>query len=468
MFCSRRSLRVAVAALLSVLPALAQQSSISPDLRSKIDQAASDVLVTTGVPSASIAVVKDGHIVYTQAYGKAKLDPATAAKPEMRYSVGSISKQFTATAILLLAEQGKLKLDDKVSRFVPNITRASEVTIRQLLSMTAGYQDFWPQDYVMPGMLKPTTAEQILDGWARKPLDFEPGTKWQYSNTNYVIAGMIVEKASGMKLLDFLQQRVFGKLDMKSIANTDAAKLPDSDPTGFIRYGIGPLHPAPKEGPGWMFAAGELAMSAEDLAKWDISMIDQTVLRPPSYAEMEREVLLNSGASSGYGLGVFVAANRGHRKISHGGEVSGFTAENDVFPDDHMAVAVLTNQDAAAASGLIADKISALLLQQSDPGSMEAEAQALKIFHGLQKGEIDRALFSGNANFYFDDIALKDFAATLGPLGEPQEFKQINKGLRGGMTLHSFRIKFPNKTLRAWTYTLPDGKLEQYQIAPVE
>ena len=115
-----------------------------------------------------------------------------------------------------------------------------------------------------------------MDMWARKPLDFPPGTKWQYSNTNYVIAGAIVEKVSGMPLMQLLTERVFTPLQMKSVTNTDANKLPPSDPSGYFRYALGPLHPAPKEGHGWMFAAGELAMTPEDLAKWDISMIDQT------------------------------------------------------------------------------------------------------------------------------------------------------------------------------------------------
>src|SRR5205823_1680986 len=109
----------------------------------------------------------------------------------------------------------------------PTLSRANEVTIRQLLSHTSGYQDYWPQDYVMPMMLRPVTAKAIIDMWAKKPLDFEPGTKWQYSNTNYVIAGVIVEKASGMKLLQFLKQKVFAPLGIKSVADTDQAKLGD-------------------------------------------------------------------------------------------------------------------------------------------------------------------------------------------------------------------------------------------------
>ena len=120
--------------------------------------------------------------------------PATT---EMRYSIGSISKQFTAAAILLLAEDRKLSLDDKVAQWLPGLTRANDVTMRQVLSMTSGYQDFWPQDYVMPPMMLPTTAQQIMNGWAKIPLDFEPGTKWQYSNTNYVIAG--VDRREGQR-----------------------------------------------------------------------------------------------------------------------------------------------------------------------------------------------------------------------------------------------------------------------------
>ena len=166
------------------------QTQLSADLTEKIDKVANETLAKTGVPSASVAIVKDGQIVYTKAYGDARLDPKTPATPQMRYSIGSISKQFTAFAILLLQEQGKLSLDDKVAKFIPELTRANEVTIRQLLSHTSGYQDFWPQDYVMPMMMQPTTAQKILDMWARKPLDFDPGTKWQYSNTNYVIAGV--------------------------------------------------------------------------------------------------------------------------------------------------------------------------------------------------------------------------------------------------------------------------------------
>ena len=442
------------------------QSQLSADVTQKIDTVVTDALTRSGVPSASIAVVKDGQTVYVKAYGDARLEPKTAATSSMRYSIGSISKQFTATAILLLQEQGKLSLDDKVGKYIPDLTRANEVTIRQLLSHTSGYQDYWPQDYVMKPMLEPTTAQKIMDTWAKKPLDFEPGTKWQYSNTNFVIAGVIIEKVAHMPMLQFLQQKIFAPLGMTSVLNIDQEKLTESDPTGYLRYALGPLRPSPKEGKGWLFAAGELAMRAEDLAKWDLSIIDQKVLKPASYREFGTEIVLKNGVGTQYGLGVNVGAQGSHRFLSHGGEVSGFTAQNMVFPDDRVAIVALTNQDAASAAGAITSGIAPLLFSTSDAATPAKLEQAKKIFADLQQGKIDRSLFTDNANAYFSDQALQDFASGLGPLGTPQSFVQASQGLRGGMTLRVYIVRFPQRTIRAWTYEMPDGKLEQYQIAP--
>jgi len=431
-------------------------------LREKVDTMVRQALTSTGVPSASIAIVQGGAIAYLQAYGAGRIEPHTPALPSMRYSIGSISKQFTAAAVLLLAEQGKLSLDDSVSRFVPNLTRGNEVTIRELLSHTSGYQDYWPQDYVPPFMLQPITAEKILDQWGRKPLDFDPATEWQYSNTNFVIAGLIVEKASGMPLLQLLSERIFAPLGMKSVMNIDQNRLTETDATGYLRYALGPPRLAPKEGKGWLFAAGELAMPAEDLAKWDISMINQSVLRPASYAQMEKEVVLKNGLGTRYGLGVSVRQESGQRAIEHGGEVSGFTAHNMVFPEAHMAVVVLVNEDSVEASGDIARKLADLLFREADAGKQEDQSR--EIFAALQQGKINRALFTDNCNRYFTEQALQDFASSLGPLGSPTEFTQTFKQDRGGMTFRLFEVHFPQKTVEVWERIMPDGKIEQYQV----
>jgi len=431
-----------------------------------VDSIARDVLRQTGVPSASVAVVRDGKVVYTQAYGDARIEGHVPATPAMRYSIGSISKQFCAGAILLLQQDGKLSLDDPVAKYLPDLTRANDVTIRQLLSHTSGYEDYWPQDYVMPMMLDSVHAQDIVNRWAKKPLNFDPGTRWQYSNTNYVIAGMIVEKVSGMPFFEFLRSRILTPLGIESVKNIDMGRLPDSDPTGYMRYALGPSRPAPKEGKGWLFAAGELAMTPADLAKWDIAMIDQSLLAPASYRAMETEVVLKNGVGSHYGLGVEVGDQGGHRMIEHSGEVSGFTAENLVFPDDRVAVVVLTNEDAAAAAGGIGRRVADRLLSQSDPSAHAHEAEARQIFEGLQKGTIDRSLFTFDANSYFTAQALADFSASLGPLGTPTAFTQVYTELRGGMVLRVYQVRFAQGPgVRAWTFEMPDGKLEQYQVA---
>ena len=436
--------------------------SIDPALRARIDRIAADVLQQRGVPSASVAVVKGGKLVYTHAYGKAHLDPDVAATPEMRYSIGSVSKQFTAAAILILQEQGKLKLDDAVGKYVPGLTRGDEVTIRQILSHTSGYQDYWPEDYLMTPMMKPATAQQIIDTWAKKPLDFEPGTKWQYSNTNYVIAGEIVEKVSGEKLMGFLGEHIFRQLGMQSVWNSDEVKLTEPDATPYVRNALGPLRLAPKEGRGWMFAAGELAMTAHDLALWDESLLGRTVLKAESYREMFTEVKLKDGKGTEYGLGVDVKKRDGHRSIEHSGEVTGFVSDNEVLIDDGVAVVVLTNHMAGGAEQ-IAQLVASTVAGSTLTGP---ETQALAIYRGLQKGEIDRGLLAPNLNDYFSAQTVADFRDSLGPLGEPLTFKQTAEELRGGMIFRSFRIVYPDRRLSLTTYTYPDGKLEQFLVGP--
>jgi CubicO group peptidase (beta-lactamase class C family) len=451
-------------ALLPLSAAGQSVDSIDPALRAQIDRIAAGVMQQHGVPSASLAVVKGSKLVYTHAYGNAHINPDKPATPDMRYSVGSISKQFTATAILILQEQGKLSLDDAVGKFVPGLTRGNEVTIRQILSHTSGYQDYWPEDYLMTTLMKPTTAQQIIDTWAKKPLDFEPGTQWQYSNTNYVIAGLIVEKVSGRKLMDFLGEHIFHPLGMKSVWDCDEEKLTSTDATPYIRAALGPLRPAPKEGRGWIFAAGELAMTAHDLALWDESLIARSILKPESYKEMFTEVKLKDGKGTHYGLGVMVDKLDDRLDISHDGEVTGFVASNEVLVDDGVAVVVLTNHMAGGAGEIGQLIISAVAGSKLSPSG----EQALAIYRDLQKGRIDRSLLAPNLNDYFDAQTVADFRDSLGPLGEPLAFSQTYESLRGGMTFHSFRIVYPTRRLRLTTFTYPDGKLEQYLVEPAE
>ena len=163
---------------------------------------------------------------------------------------------------------------------------------------------------------------------------------------------------------------------------------------------------------------------------------------------------------------MYTSMSNGHFLVEHSGEVSGFTAENMVFPEDSIAVVVLTNQDAAPASGAIAQGIARALFTTEDALTASRTEQARAILEGLRQGRIDRSLLTPNANAYFSDEALQDFAASLAPLGELRSFEQTVTRARGGMTLRSYRAVFPGRTVRVWTYETPDGTLEQYQVAP--
>ncbi|HEY4380727.1 MAG TPA: serine hydrolase domain-containing protein [Acidobacteriaceae bacterium] len=440
------------------------QQGISPDLRAKVDAAALAVMVSTGVPSAEVGVVQGGKIVYTAAYGKAHLSPEVAATPTMHYPIGSISKQFTAACVMLMVEDGKMSLDDPVSRWFPELTRAKDITVRMLLSHTSGYSDYAPQDYTIPAWEKPVDPAKLVREWAGKPLDFEPGTKWQYSNTNFVLTALILEKVSGEPFWQLLKTRVLGPLGLKDVLNldTDRAGL---EAEGYIRNALGPLRPAVLEAPGWYMGDASLAMPVADLLRWDISMMDRTLLKPQSYKTMETEVLLKNGAPTGYALANDVAIRGGHRQIYHGGEVGGFVAQNTILPDDHIAVAVLTNQEASAAASEIAAAVVGILTTPApgkDASANESQVQAM--LNGLEDGKLDRSLLTDDCSFYFSKQTLGDFAASLKPLGPVLEVKQTREALRGGMTLRSFAVSFKDKSVSVSTYAMPDGKLEQFLV----
>jgi D-alanyl-D-alanine carboxypeptidase len=462
------------ACLLTASSPLLAQGSLSADQQSKVDAAVRDVLTKTGVPSASVGIVQGGQVVFTKAYGSARLDPPMNATTSHRYAIGSISKQFTAACVLLLQEEGKLSIDDPIAKYFPELTRAKDVTIRNILSHTSGYEDYAPQDYTIPAWTRPTTADKVVHEWATKPLDFEPGSQYQYSNTNFNIAGLIVEKVSGEPFWSYLSRRVLKPLGMTQTVDLDS-EHDKVEPVGYMRNALGPLRPAIMEAAGWYFADGEMAMPVGDLLIWDISVMNRSLLSPASYTAMETDQRLTTGQTARYGLGVSVSVRNGHRVVAHGGEVGGFVAQNVVFPDDKIAIAVLTNQEASAAAGGIARAISLLLLPAPDSGTgtaaetATAEAQARRILTGLQKGQIDRALFTANCNFYFDQTSLDDHARSLGPLGAVQTVAQTSSSLRGGMTFRAFDVAFARgPKLRLTTYTTRDGRLEQFLIAPID
>jgi len=438
-------------------------AQLPADLEKKLDQRISSTLQKAGAPSVSVAVVEDGKLVYAKAFGTADLAAGRPASVQTRYAVGSISKQFTAAALLMLEEQGKLSMDDHVSQYFPGLTRASEVTIRQLLSHTSGYEDYAPQDYIIPDWTRPTTPGAVLDRWAKKPLDFDPGTKWQYSNTNFVLAAQIFEKVSGRPLVEFLREKIFAPLDMQSASDWPPGQAADA--AAYTRYAVGPPRPTQREAAGWYYGAGELAMTPTDLAKWDIAFLSRKILSAHSWDEITREVKLNNGDSTHYALGLGVSEIGGMPVFEHGGEVSGFISSNAVFPTRNGAVVVLSNQDVVNLVGPLSRQIATLVFlpERKDPSDKDI-AQVQAILAALQKGKIDRALFTDNANGYFSEEALRDCKTSLGGLGKLQSVTAVSEGLRGGMTHRSYRAQFVRKTVSLNIYLLADGKYEQFLV----
>jgi D-alanyl-D-alanine carboxypeptidase len=430
----------------------------APDLDRKI----AATLQAFGAPSVSVAAVKDGKIIYDRAFGKANIEENRAAAPDTRYAVGSISKQFTAAGLLLEQEHGKVSLNDKVSKYFPDLTRANEITIRELLSHTSGYEDYAPQDYLIPEWTRPTTPLEILNRWAKKPLNFEPGTQWQYSNTNYVLAGEILEKVSGQPLLAFLNEHFFGPLHMTWAGGCEVHS--PSDASAYTRYALGPPRSVGREANGWYFAAGELCMTASDLARWDVAFLDKRILSARSYEEFTRPVKLKNGKSTGYALGLQVGESNGIPVIRHSGEVSGFLALNTVFPTKKAGVVVLSNEDGVNLIGPVGQEIAAWLLKPPGAASEQRDAEIRQILEDLQQGKVDRSKLTANANSYFTGQALKDYRDSLAPLGKFELLVRDNEQQRGGMTHLTYHAHFENRTVVLNLYVMPDGKFEQFLV----
>jgi D-alanyl-D-alanine carboxypeptidase len=435
----------------------------------RIADIANRVLHDTGVPSASIGIVENGRIVYTHAFGLARIAPPLPADASMAYPIGSVSKQFTAAAVLLLQQEGKLSLQDPVSKFFPELTRAKDVKLINLLTHTSGYQDYAPQDYTIPAWKLPVDPAKIVHEFAGKPLDFEPGTQWQYSNTNFVLVALIVQKVSGQPFGDFLREHILQPAGIENVLdlNSQRAQL---QVTGYMRYALAPLHAATLEAPGWYFGDADLAMPVASLLRWDITVINRGLLSPESYKQMETPYIMKNGKSSGYGLGIDIRFIDGQRADEHSGEVGGFVSENMIFPGTGAAIAVLTNQEASFAAAEIAQEIAPVVLGVGSNGELSDTAALFapklkEILTGLQKGEIDRSLFTPDCNAYFSPEALAAFQSSLAPLGAITSVEPNRMALRGGMTFGGYRVEFSKGTaIDVTLYLTPDGKLEQLLV----
>ena len=449
---------------------VADKGALSDSQIAAIDAAVRKALADSGVPSAQIAIARSGHIVLARAWGKA--GDNMAANPQQPYQIASNSKQFLAALILKLRDEGKLSLDDHVSKYLSGISGGDMITIRQLLSHTAGLRDYWPQDYMFSDMTKPVTPQEILKRWASAPLDYTPGTRWQYSNTGFVVAGLIAEKVGNAPLWQQLEDTFFKPLNMHPL-NIDDTNKPGF-PQGYHRYALGPVEAATPPAPGWLWAAGELSMTASDLARWDIARLNREILPKKDWAEQEAPIILTDGTDTGYGLGVSSGEANGRRFINHGGESVGFLSQNTVYPDSDVAIVVLTNADFGSVTGSLTDAIAAIVMPKNQPADSGQPARTLDAKAQLQMliaGKYDAKAFTPHAQFYFTDTVRKDYAQSLSKLGALTRFEALGKPrLRGGYVNRNFDVMIGARKLRLVTYAEPgaNGRWEQFIVMPAD
>lgn len=441
--------------------ATAHGQTIDVAMRKQIDQAIQRCLQADGTPSASVAIVMDDQLVYSNAVGEAVLAPPLPATTATRYQLASISKTFTAQAVLLLSADGKLSLNDPVSRWFPDLTDASQITVRELLNHTSGYPDHYPEGYPAGPRSAAALPDRIINEWGHHPLLFAPGTQFHYSNLEYEIAGRIVEMISGEPLFQFMQQHIFDPLQMTSTIDLDT--IPDGSTalaTGYVQNALAPLQPAPYEGPGWSFGSGQVVTTAGDVARWDAAFLEHRVLPNREAAEEVTVSRLANGSTYPSALGLFVSREDSTLRYYHTGEGMGFEAINLIYPETHMAFVVLTNTNVKPTYLKIANQLTYLLVSPN-----KDEKFARKIFAALQRGKSEKSAFSEDLNKHMSDTLLAEYQTSLGPLGPVQSFTVASHSTMDNLETRDYDVTAGGHALKLHLLLLPDGRLEDATIS---
>ena len=446
-----------------------------------IDSLVAGQIPVRGLVGLSVAIARDGAVALAKGYGMRSLADRSPVTDDTMFAIGSVTKQFTCACVFLLAEDGKLAILDKVAKYYPNLTRAGDITLLDLMNHVSGYPDYYPLDFVDLRMLKPVAVDEVIRLYGTGKLDFEPGSRYSYSNTGYLILGRIVEKVSGQAFGEFLNRRILKPL---GLANT--AYQPDVRggrfALGHTTFALSPPEPAVPEANGWIGSAGAIYSTAGDLAKWDIALITGKVLRPESYKVMTSPRILADGRSTGYGCGLSISERGGKTVLSHNGAVAGFLAYNTMVPDDKTAVVLISNFDASGDVSALYRQILIPQLPEPAPApsalkkdspapprkdvpaiaGLPAPEQSKILFLELQSGTVDRSKLSPDFNWFLTDAKILGSAERLKSFGQPTEAALESINERGGMEVTNVRLRFGQRSLRSLMYRSPDGKIQQY------
>ncbi|HVJ82933.1 MAG TPA: serine hydrolase domain-containing protein [Planctomycetia bacterium] len=346
-----------LASFFALALSLAADSPASPE--AAVDAAVAAHMKQTRTPAIGVAVVKAGKPILVKGYGVANLEHDVKATAKTRFQLASVTKQFTAAAILMLVEDGKLKLDAKVTEILPNLPAAwAPVTVRHLLTHTSGIKSYTDlPDFMSKTTRQVATPKMLVDAVKDFPLQFKPGEKFAYSNTGYFLLGMIVEKASGTPYGKFVAARIFKPLGMETARHDDEREIIPGRAAGHT-LSMGTPRNSDFLSMTWPGAAGALIASAEDMAKWAVALDEGKVLTEARRKEMWTPPKLASGAPSSYGYGWGIAKVRGYDVVSHGGGINGFSTDIARYVDEKLTVVVLCNLNSGAA-GLLGRKIAA-------------------------------------------------------------------------------------------------------------
>lgn len=433
----KRALKLSVIILLFYVPTLAQESSIDDYVQTEMQK--------QRIPGLSLAIVKNGQIVLARGYGYANLEHQVPVKPVTIFQSGSVGKQFTATAVMMLVAENKISLDEKIGRYLGAVPESwQNITVRHLLTHTSGLTDY-PDDF---DFRRDYTEDELLKRAQAITPAFKPGEKWQYSNLAYVTLGILIHKVTGQFYGDFLQERVFKPLGM---TNTHIISEADIVPNRAAGY-----HLVKNElkNQNWVSptlnttADGALYFTVADMAKWDASLYGETLLKQSALQEMWTPVRLNNNKTFDYGFGWSLGQINGHHIIEHGGAWQGFTTYIARYVADRLTVIVLDNL-AGANPGKIAHHVagiynSELARKPIDDREPQVTSFAKELLDKLTQNTADQDLFTSDMRSELFPARAERISRLLKTLGALNEIQLVERRESGEMRIYFYGLTFQN------------------------
>ncbi|MEP0264987.1 serine hydrolase [Dokdonia sp.] len=293
-------------------------------------------------PGATVLVAKKGNIIYRNAFGKANLENNIAMQPEHVLEIGSITKQFTAVSILMLEEEGKLNINDNITKYIPTYPNGENITILHLLNHTSGIKSYTDIPDLQSFAKDDKTPLEIIEFFQSQPVDFAPGEEWRYNNSGYIILGHIIEKITDMSYEDFIQERIFDKLGMKNSYYGSKSRIIKNRAYGYQPTENG-FRNATQISMTIPYAAGSLMSCVDDMLLWNNAIHNNTLIKASSKAKAHTNTSLNNGALTNYGYGWQINELNNKGSIEHGGGIFGFVSQGVYIPDEDIYVIILTN-----------------------------------------------------------------------------------------------------------------------------